>query len=124
MHEHAEQQNVSAHLWHINLYKVPNSSFVAQVNLLEASLTSILSSYPLSCIRLQPVQRCSRLDLQGALGSFLSDVRGSLQSVCGFPAHLTSKPRYHTVSLNTATSVQVRLHICPTDSKHLFCSWV
>ncbi|KAM4534267.1 uncharacterized protein C18orf63 homolog [Odontesthes bonariensis] len=66
-----------------------------------------LFTYPLSCVRLQPVQRCSRLDLQGALGSFLSDVRGSLQSVCGFPAQLTSKPRYRTVSLSTAASVQV-----------------
>ncbi|XP_044032109.1 mucin-5AC isoform X3 [Siniperca chuatsi] len=66
-----------------------------------------LFTYPLSCIRLQPLQRCPRADLQGALGSFLSDVRARLQSVCGFPARLTSKPRYHTVSLNTAATVQV-----------------
>ncbi|XP_027130264.1 uncharacterized protein C18orf63 isoform X1 [Larimichthys crocea] len=55
-----------------------------------------LFTYPLSCIRLQPVQRCPPVDLQGALGSFLSDIRGRLQSVCGFPARLTSKPCYHT----------------------------
>ncbi|CAK6982371.1 uncharacterized protein C18orf63-like [Scomber scombrus] len=66
-----------------------------------------LFTYPLSCVRLQPVQRLPRVDLQGALGSFLSDITGRLQSVCGFPARLTSKPSYHTTSLNTAASVQV-----------------
>ncbi|XP_030253863.1 uncharacterized protein C18orf63 homolog, partial [Sparus aurata] len=66
-----------------------------------------LFTYPLSCVRLQPVQRCPRVDLQGALGCFLSDVRDRLQSVCGFPARLTSKPCYHTVGLNTAATVQV-----------------
>ncbi|XP_070709476.1 uncharacterized protein C18orf63 homolog [Pempheris klunzingeri] len=66
-----------------------------------------LFTYPLSCVRLQPVQRCPRAGLQGALGPFLSDVRDRLQAVCGFPAHLTSKPRYHTASLNTAATVQV-----------------
>ncbi|KAM6971580.1 uncharacterized protein C18orf63 homolog [Tautogolabrus adspersus] len=64
-------------------------------------------TYPLSCIRLQPVQRCPRVDLQGALGSFLSDVSDRLQSVCGFPARLTNKPCYRTVGLCTAASVKV-----------------
>ncbi|XP_039982980.1 uncharacterized protein C18orf63-like isoform X10 [Xiphias gladius] len=66
-----------------------------------------LFTYPLSCIRLQPVQRCPRADLQGALGSFLSAIRETVQSVCGFPARLASKPCYHTASLNTAASVRV-----------------
>ncbi|GLD61456.1 uncharacterized protein AKAME5_001326400 [Lates japonicus] len=66
-----------------------------------------LFTYPLSCIRLQPVQRCPRVDLQGVLGSFLSDIRGRVQSVCGFSARLTSKPCYHTASLTTAASAQV-----------------
>ncbi|KAL4001561.1 Fc receptor-like protein [Sarotherodon galilaeus] len=70
-------------------------------------LGEILFSYPLSCIRLQPVQRCPRVDLQGALGCFLSDVRHTLKTVCGFPAHLSSKPSYRAVSLSTAASVQV-----------------
>lgn len=76
----------------------------------ECSFNLLLSSYPLSCVRLQPVQRCPRVDLQGALGCFLSDVRDRLQSVCGFPARLTSKPCYHTVGLNTAATVQVHTH--------------
>ncbi|KAG7222963.1 hypothetical protein INR49_029185, partial [Caranx melampygus] len=66
-----------------------------------------LFTYPLSCIRLQPVQRCPRVDLQGVLSSFLSDLREMVQSVCGFPAQLTSKPCYHTASLCTAASPQV-----------------
>ncbi|MED6287789.1 hypothetical protein CHARACLAT_019809 [Characodon lateralis] len=66
-----------------------------------------LFTYPLSCIRLQPVQRCPRGDLQGALGCFLSDIRDRLQSVCGFPARLTSKPSYRTVQLSSAASLQV-----------------
>ncbi|XP_078124357.1 uncharacterized protein C18orf63 homolog [Sander vitreus] len=66
-----------------------------------------LFTYPLSCVRLQPVQRCPRVDLQGALGPFLSDIRDRLQSVCGFPARLTGKPRYPAASLSTAATVQV-----------------
>ncbi|XP_028425811.1 uncharacterized protein C18orf63 homolog [Perca flavescens] len=66
-----------------------------------------LFTYPLSCVRLQPVQRCPRVDLQGALGPFLSHVRDRLQSVCGFPARLTGKPRYPTASLSTAATVQL-----------------
>ncbi|XP_041817846.1 uncharacterized protein C18orf63-like [Chelmon rostratus] len=66
-----------------------------------------LFTYPLSCIRLQPVQRCPRVDLRGALSSFLFDIRQRLQSVCGFPARLTGKPCYHTASLSTAAAVQV-----------------
>ncbi|XP_053198068.1 uncharacterized protein C18orf63-like [Scomber japonicus] len=67
----------------------------------------LFTSYPLSCVRLQPVQRLPRVDLQGALSCFLSDITGRLQSVCGFAARLTSKPSYTTTSLNTAASVQV-----------------
>ncbi|XP_060950180.1 proline-rich protein 36-like isoform X2 [Limanda limanda] len=71
-------------------------------------LGETLFTYPLSCIRLQPAQCCPRGDLQGALGSFLSDVRDRVHSVCGFPARLTRKPCYHTTSLNSAASAQVQ----------------
>ncbi|XP_041736994.2 uncharacterized protein C18orf63 [Coregonus clupeaformis] len=66
-----------------------------------------LFTYPLSCIRTEPVQRCPRVDLQGALSSFLSHLRESLQAVCGFPARMTSKPCYHTTSLLSIASAQV-----------------
>ncbi|XP_062235160.1 uncharacterized protein LOC133932471 isoform X2 [Platichthys flesus] len=71
-------------------------------------LGETLFTYPLSCIRLQPAQCSPRGDLQGALGSFLSDIRDRVQSVCGFPARLTRKPCYHTTSLNSAASAQVQ----------------
>lgn len=85
-------------------------------------------SYPLSCIRLQPVQRCPRVDLQGALGCFLSDIRERLQSVCGFPARLTSKPSYCSVNLTTAASLQVRRFILlseplQTQNIYLILHW-
>nr|XP_024659447.1 uncharacterized protein C18orf63 homolog isoform X3 [Maylandia zebra] len=70
-------------------------------------LGEILFSYPLSCIRLQPVQRCPRVDLQGALGGFLSDVRHTLKTVCGFPAHLSRQPCYRAVRLSSAGSLQM-----------------
>ncbi|RVE59095.1 hypothetical protein OJAV_G00200800 [Oryzias javanicus] len=67
-----------------------------------------LFTYPLSCIRLQPAQRFPGVDLQGVLYSFMSDVRSRLRSVCGFAAQLSRKPRYHTVNLSTAASMQVQ----------------
>ncbi|KAL3040315.1 hypothetical protein OYC64_011362 [Pagothenia borchgrevinki] len=66
-----------------------------------------LFTYPLSCVRLQPLQTLPRVDLQGALSCFLSDTQKQLQSVCGLPATLTGKPCYSTVSLSTASTLQV-----------------
>ncbi|KAJ4923924.1 hypothetical protein JOQ06_028179 [Pogonophryne albipinna] len=65
-----------------------------------------LFTYPLSCVRLQPLQILPRVDLQGALCCFLSDTQKQLQSVCGLPATLTRKPCYSTVSLSTASTLQ------------------
>ncbi|KAK1794878.1 hypothetical protein P4O66_010080 [Electrophorus voltai] len=63
-----------------------------------------LFTYPLSCIRTQPVQCFPRVDLQGALGSFMSDLRCQFENICGFPAQMTSKPCYHTIKLTIAPS--------------------
>ncbi|XP_035271564.1 uncharacterized protein C18orf63-like [Anguilla anguilla] len=63
-----------------------------------------LFTYPLCCIRAEPIQRFPRFDLQGALSSFMLDLRGKLQSVCGFPIRMTSKPCYYTTSLSTPGS--------------------
>lgn len=75
-------------------------------------------SYPLSCIRLQQVQRCPRRDQQGPLSSFLSDISTRLQNVCGFPTCLSRKhsyctgPIYTTVQVHTnAGSASSRLFI-------------
>ncbi|XP_028822743.1 uncharacterized protein C18orf63 homolog isoform X2 [Denticeps clupeoides] len=59
-----------------------------------------LFTYPLICIRTQPVQCFPRVNLQGVLGSFLSNLRDKLDSVCGFPVCMTSTPFYHNSSLN------------------------
>ncbi|XP_061096789.1 uncharacterized protein C18orf63-like [Conger conger] len=63
-----------------------------------------LFTYPLCCIRALPIQRFPRIDLQGALSSFLLDLRPNLQSVCGFTIRMTSKPCYPTTSLTTTSS--------------------
>ncbi|XP_059183094.1 mucin-5AC-like [Centropristis striata] len=78
-----------------------------------------LFTYPLSCVRLQPVQRRPRVDLPAALGCFLSDVTDRLKSVCGFPARLTGKPRHHTANQSSDT-VQVlrgeQVHLTSSSS--------
>ncbi|XP_050953724.1 uncharacterized protein C18orf63 isoform X3 [Labeo rohita] len=56
--------------------------------------------YPLCCIRTQPVQCFSRVDLQGVLGTFISDLQAGLESVCGFPVRMTCKPCYYSNELN------------------------
>ncbi|XP_048827512.1 uncharacterized protein C18orf63-like isoform X5 [Brienomyrus brachyistius] len=45
-----------------------------------------------------------RVDLQEALNSFLPDLRGKLQSICGFPVQMTTKPLCYTTSLISAGS--------------------
>ncbi|XP_030623479.1 uncharacterized protein C18orf63 homolog [Chanos chanos] len=62
-----------------------------------------LFTYPLCCVRTQPVQRFPRVDLQGALMPFISELRAKLEGVCGFPVRMTSKPCYHTSNLSRPT---------------------
>ncbi|TSK16046.1 hypothetical protein Baya_0917 [Bagarius yarrelli] len=59
-----------------------------------------LFTYPLCCIRIQPIQCFPRVNLQGALTAFVSDFRRLIENVCGFRAQMTSKPCYHTTSLS------------------------
>ncbi|XP_053539816.1 uncharacterized protein C18orf63 isoform X4 [Ictalurus punctatus] len=59
-----------------------------------------LFTYPLCCIRILPVQCFPRVNLQGALRAFISDVRSLMENVCGFPAQMASKPCYHTTNLS------------------------
>ncbi|XP_023368128.1 uncharacterized protein C18orf63 homolog [Otolemur garnettii] len=56
-------------------------------------------TYPLSCIRSQPVQFFPRVDLEGVLQSFLSDLKSRLPHICGFPIRMTNKPCYFTQEL-------------------------
>ncbi|XP_047667604.1 uncharacterized protein C18orf63 isoform X1 [Tachysurus fulvidraco] len=59
-----------------------------------------LFTYPLCCIRIQPVQCFPRVNLQGALTAFISDARSLMENVCGFTAQMTSKPCYYTTNLS------------------------
>ncbi|KAF7708927.1 uncharacterized protein C18orf63-like [Silurus meridionalis] len=59
-----------------------------------------LFTYPLCCIRIQPVQCFPRVNLQAALRAFITDVRSLIEKVCGFTAQLTSQPLYHTLHLS------------------------
>uniref|UniRef100_A0A8C8URZ2 Predicted gene, 17266 n=1 Tax=Peromyscus maniculatus bairdii TaxID=230844 RepID=A0A8C8URZ2_PERMB len=56
-------------------------------------------TYPLSCIRSQPIQFFPRVDLEGVLKSFLSDLKSKLPHICGFPIKMTNKPCYYTQEL-------------------------
>ena len=76
-------------------------------NLRVQSLTRVSSSYPLSCIRLQPVHCCPRDNLQGAIYPFISDLVDRLQSICSLPVRMTSQPCYPTSSLTSSGSAQV-----------------
>ncbi|CAL8399246.1 unnamed protein product [Arctogadus glacialis] len=66
-----------------------------------------LFTYPLSCIRLQPVHCCPRDNLQVAIYPFISDLVDRLQSICGLPVRMTSQPCYPTSSLTSSGSAQV-----------------
>eukprot|EP00071_Canis_lupus_P033405 XP_022266962.1 uncharacterized protein C18orf63 homolog isoform X2 [Canis lupus familiaris] len=56
-------------------------------------------TYPLSCIRSQPIQFFPRVDLEGVLKSFLSDLKSKLPQICGFPIKMTTKACYYTQEL-------------------------
>lgn len=66
-----------------------------------------LFTYPLNCIRLAPVQCFPRVDLQGVLSCFMSDVRDRLPSICGFPTRITSRASFTATGLNPASRQSV-----------------
>ncbi|XP_048219245.1 uncharacterized protein C18orf63 homolog [Perognathus longimembris pacificus] len=57
-------------------------------------------TYPLTCIRSQPIQFFPRIDLEGVLKSFLSDLKSKLPHICGFPIKMTNRPCYYTQELS------------------------
>lgn len=84
----------------------------------DCSLT--LFTYPLSCIRSQPIQFFPRIDLEGVLKSFLSDLKSKLPHICGFPIKMTTKSYYCTQEL-TKPRTQVR-HSCPIEFSETCCA--
>ncbi|XP_050748579.1 uncharacterized protein C18orf63 homolog [Gymnogyps californianus] len=63
-------------------------------------------TYPLSCIRSQPVQYFPRTDSESVLNSFLSDMKHNLSHLCGFPVKMTSKALYATQELSRAPEIK------------------
>ncbi|XP_068253286.1 uncharacterized protein C18orf63 homolog [Nyctibius grandis] len=69
-------------------------------------------TYPLSCIRSQPVQYFPRTDSESVLNYFLSDMKCNLSHLCGFPVKMTSKALYATQELSRAPVREIK-------SKHM-----
>uniref|UniRef100_A0A8C3PIS0 Chromosome 18 open reading frame 63 n=1 Tax=Calidris pygmaea TaxID=425635 RepID=A0A8C3PIS0_9CHAR len=63
-------------------------------------------TYPLSCIRSQPVQYFPRTDSESVLNSFLSDMKRNLSHLCGFPVKMTSKALYAAHELSKAPDIK------------------
>ncbi|XP_010116500.1 PREDICTED: uncharacterized protein C18orf63 homolog, partial [Chlamydotis macqueenii] len=63
-------------------------------------------TYPLSCIRSQPVQYFPRTDSESVLDSFLSDMKRNLSHLCGFPVKVTRKALYATQELSRALEIK------------------
>ncbi|XP_009072937.1 PREDICTED: uncharacterized protein C18orf63 homolog [Acanthisitta chloris] len=69
-------------------------------------------TYPLNCIRSQPVQYWPRTDSESVVNSFLSDMKHNLSHLCGFPVKMTSKALYATQELSRAPVREIK-------SKHM-----
>ncbi|XP_029778329.1 uncharacterized protein C18orf63 homolog [Suricata suricatta] len=84
-------------------------------------------TYPLSCIRSQPVQFFPRVDLEGVLKSFLSDLKSKLPHICGFPIKMTTKPCYYTQELMSPRVQENKVKTPNLTTKQMFRSsltWV
>ncbi|XP_053803742.1 uncharacterized protein C18orf63 homolog isoform X3 [Vidua chalybeata] len=65
-------------------------------------------TYPLSCIRSQPVQYFPRTDAESVVSSFLSDMKSNFSQLCGFPVKMTSKALYATKELSRASVHEIK----------------
>uniref|UniRef100_A0A8C3R481 Chromosome 18 open reading frame 63 n=1 Tax=Cyanoderma ruficeps TaxID=181631 RepID=A0A8C3R481_9PASS len=65
-------------------------------------------TYPLSCIRSQPVQYFPRTDAESVVSSFLSDMKSNFSQLCGFPVKMTSKALYATKELSRASVQEIK----------------
>ncbi|XP_021005990.1 uncharacterized protein C18orf63 homolog [Mus caroli] len=77
-------------------------------------------TYPLSCIRSQPIQFFPRVDLDGVLKSFLSDLKSKLPHLCGFPIKMTNKPCYYTQELTRPLLQENKVKPSNLTTKKLF----
>ncbi|XP_057556628.1 uncharacterized protein C18orf63 homolog [Hippopotamus amphibius kiboko] len=81
-------------------------------------------TYPLSCIRSQPIQFFPRVDMEGVLKSFLSDLKSKLPHICGFPIKMTTKPCYYTQELTKLHLQENKVKPANLTSKQKFRSSV
>nr|XP_030121760.3 uncharacterized protein C18orf63 homolog isoform X1 [Taeniopygia guttata]XP_030121761.3 uncharacterized protein C18orf63 homolog isoform X1 [Taeniopygia guttata] len=65
-------------------------------------------TYPLNCIRRQPVQYFPRTDAESVVSSFLSDMKSNFSQLCGFPVKMTSKALYATKELSRASVHEIK----------------
>ncbi|XP_008072134.1 uncharacterized protein C18orf63 homolog [Carlito syrichta] len=77
-------------------------------------------TYPLSCIRSQPIQFFPRVDLEGVLKSFLSDLKSKLTHMCGFPIKMTDKPCYYTQELTKPHIQENKVKLPNLTTKKMF----
>nr|XP_004654699.2 uncharacterized protein C18orf63 homolog [Jaculus jaculus] len=77
-------------------------------------------TYPLSCIRSQPIQFFPRVDLEGVLKSFLSDLKSKLPHICGYPVKMTNKPCYYTHDLSKPQTQENKVKLHNLTTKKLF----
>uniref|UniRef100_A0A6J0U9L8 Uncharacterized protein C18orf63 homolog isoform X1 n=2 Tax=Pogona vitticeps TaxID=103695 RepID=A0A6J0U9L8_9SAUR len=63
-----------------------------------------LFTYPFSCIRSRPVEYFPRVDLEGVLNAFVTDLKNIIPSICGFPLKMTSKALYATKYLTQSSA--------------------
>ncbi|XP_037984262.1 uncharacterized protein C18orf63 homolog isoform X2 [Motacilla alba alba] len=74
-------------------------------------------TYPLSCIRSQPVQYFPRTDAESVVNSFLSDMKSNFTQLCGFPVKMTSKALYATKELSRASVHEIKPKHAKSDGE-------
>ncbi|XP_005517508.1 PREDICTED: uncharacterized protein C18orf63 homolog isoform X2 [Pseudopodoces humilis] len=65
-------------------------------------------TYPVSCIRSQPVQYFPRTDAESVVNSFLSDMKSNFSQLCGYPVKMTSKALYATKELSRPSVHEIK----------------
>ncbi|XP_005041836.1 PREDICTED: uncharacterized protein C18orf63 homolog [Ficedula albicollis] len=78
-------------------------------------------TYPLSCIRSQPVQYFPRTDAESVVNSFLADMTSNFSQLCGFPVKMTRKALYATKELSRASVHEIKPKHPKLDGE-MFCA--
>ncbi|XP_016069098.1 PREDICTED: uncharacterized protein C18orf63 homolog [Miniopterus natalensis] len=105
-------------------YKLPEDCGNVQVycSIYFRMIAGRVFTYPLSCIRSQPIQFFPRIDLEGVLKSFLSDLKSKLPHICGFPIKMTTKSYYCTQDLTKPRTQEDKVKPPNLTSKQMFRS--